>query len=54
MIPKVIPKGFLWPPVADEESNIGKSGQIQGARMVTKPEIKAKRSSTSINLCYHT
>ena len=43
IMPSVIPKGFLCPPVVEDDKIIGKSGQIHGARMVTRPEIKAKR-----------
>ena len=42
IIPKVIPSGFPFPPVAEEERMIGRSGQIQGAKIVTSPEINAK------------
>lgn len=31
-----------------EERRIGRTGQIQGARMVTSPDRKAKRSSKSM------
>ena len=46
--PKVIPRGFFLPPVADADRTIGRSGQIQGAAIVTRPEIKAKISKMSI------
>ena len=49
IIPKVIPNGFFLAVVMDEERTIGKSGQIQGAKIVTKPDTKAKNKSTSIN-----
>jgi hypothetical protein len=45
IMPNVIPKGFLFPPVDDEESTIGRSGQIQGASMVMNPETKANKSN---------
>jgi hypothetical protein len=48
IIPNVIPSGFFFPPVADEERTIGKSGQIQGARIVMRPEMKAKNKRMSI------
>lgn len=53
IIPKVIPKGFLWPPVAVDERIMGKSGQMHGAAMVTSPEIKANKSSIDISKLYH-
>lgn len=44
MIPSVMPKDFaLLPPTADEDKTIGSSGQMQGAKIVTSPEMKAKR-----------
>ena len=48
--PIVIPRGFFLPPVAEADKTIGKSGQIQGAAIVTSPEIKANISRISINL----
>lgn len=48
IIPKVIPKGFLCPPVVLEERIIGRSGQMQGANIVISPEIKAKVKSSVI------
>ncbi len=46
----VIPRGLFFPPVTVAERIIGKSGQIQGANMVTKPDRKAKRKRISIGL----
>ena len=48
MMPRTIPNGFFFPPVVVDERIIGRSGQIQGAAMVTKPEIKANKSKMSI------
>ena len=48
IIPIVIPKGFLFSPVTDEERIIGKSGQMHGARIVIKPEMKAKNNKMII------
>jgi len=42
IIPKVMPNGFLFSPVTDDEKIIGKRGQIHGARIVIKPDKKAK------------
>ena len=52
-IPKVIPNGFLCPPVALEDKITGKSGQMQGAAIVTSPEIKANIKSIDIYQLYH-
>ena len=48
IMPSVIPKGFLFPPVDDEESTIGTSGQIHGVSMVTTPDTKANKSKIII------
>ena len=48
MMPKVTPRGLAFPPVDDEDKTIGNNGQIQGAKIVIKPEIKAKESSINI------
>jgi len=48
IIPIVIPKGFALPPTADEDNTMGKSGQIHGAAIVTKPDKKAKTNRRSI------
>src|SRR5215831_2323198 len=50
IIPNIIPKGLLFPPVDDEESTIGSSGQIHGASMVNNPDTKVKNSKTIIVL----
>lgn len=50
MIPKVIPKGFAFPPVVVEERMIGNKGQIQGAKIVMSPETKANNSRTIIDI----
>jgi hypothetical protein len=50
IMPRVIPKGFLFPPADDEESTIGRSGQIHGASMVINPETKANKSNIIIVL----
>ena len=47
-IPKVIPNGLDFPPAVVDERTIGKSGQMQGARIVTNPEINAKNKSANI------
>lgn len=44
--PKVIPTAFLCPPVAEEDKIIGRIGQIQGAKIVKSPEIKANKSKS--------
>ena len=48
MIPSVIPNGFLLAVVTEDERTIGKSGQMQGARIVTNPDKKAKKSNISM------
>ena len=45
--PTVIPNDLALPP-RDADKMIGRSGQIQGARMVTRPEMKAKMRRTGI------
>lgn len=50
IIPKVIPSGFLCPPVVEEERIIGKSGQIQGAKIVVNPARKAKSKRMTMQL----
>ncbi len=47
-VPKVTPNGLLHPPVAVEDSTIGRSGQIQGAKIVTSPDTNAKESKIII------
>lgn len=46
-MPRVIPKGFLFAFVTDEERIIGKSGQMQGAKTVANPERNEKNSKIS-------
>ena|SRR3989344_1147013 len=48
IIPSVMPRDFDFPPLRDEERTIGRIGQIHGARIVTKPEMNAKRRRTII------
>lgn len=48
IIPSVIPRDLLLPPVLDAESTIGSNGQTQGARIVSSPEINAKTKSITI------
>ncbi len=45
-IPKVIPSGFLCPPVVVDDKTRGRRGQMQGAKIVTKPDINAKSKRT--------
>lgn len=45
MTPSVIPKDLDLPPVADEDKTIGRRGQMQGARIVTKPDKKEKMNN---------
>jgi len=52
MMPSEIPKGFPFPPVADADNTIGRSGQIQGAAIVTSPERNAKRRRIIITFNY--
>jgi len=47
-MPMVMPKDLALPPL-DEARTIGSNGQIQGAKIVTSPEMKAKRSSRIMN-----
>ncbi len=42
IIPKVIPKGFRFSPVEEDERMIGRRGQMQGAKIVTNPDKNAK------------
>ena len=50
IMPSVIPRGRLWDVLPTEaERIIGKSGQIQGARIVTSPDINAKISKSAIS-----
>ncbi len=48
IIPSVMPKDFAFPPFKEEERIIGRSGQMQGARIVTRPDMNAKKSKISI------
>ena len=49
-IPKVIPRGFLCPPVVVEDKIIGRSGHMHGANIVIKPDTNAKISSIPIRI----
>ena len=42
MTPKVSPRDFLFPPPEDAENTIGKSGQMQGAKIVINPARNEK------------
>ena len=53
IIPKVIPSGFLCPPVVVEDNIIGKRGQMHGAKIVTSPDMNAKINKININLILH-
>lgn len=48
--PMIIPKGLDFP--KDEERIIGKTGKMQGERMVTTPAKKAKTISKITYLVY--
>ena len=48
MIPRVTPRGRLFPPVAADDKTMGKMGQIQGAAIVTSPDKKANSSKIVI------
>ena len=50
MSPKVKPRGLRFPLPDEAEKIIGKSGQIQGAKIVASPAKKLKRSSIFITL----
>jgi len=54
IMPSVIPSGRRCPPfpATDEDKTIGKSGQIHGARIVTRPDKNAKSKSIMINVEY--
>jgi len=39
--PRTTPSGFLLPDLSTEERIIGRSGRIQGERIVTNPAMKA-------------
>ncbi len=45
MIPKVMPNGFLFAVVTDEERMMGSKGQIHGAKIVINPDRKAKNNN---------
>ena len=50
-IPSDNPRDLLWLtflPAIEDDNTIGRSGQMQGAKIVTNPEIKAKRKSITI------
>ncbi len=48
IIPRVIPKDFARVAPTEVERIIGKSGQIQGAKIVTSPDTKAIKKSSII------
>jgi hypothetical protein len=48
IIPSVIPRGFDFPPVEDDDKMTGSNGQMQGAKIVIIPEINAKSSNIGI------
>lgn len=52
IIPRVIPSGFFLPVLVEDARTIGKRGHIQGARIVTRPETKEKKSKISIIKLY--
>ncbi len=43
-----MPSDFLLPPPDDAENTMGKSGHMQGAKIVIKPAKNEKTSSISI------
>ena len=45
MTPKVMPKGLCLPLPEEAERTIGNNGQMQGARIVTKPARKENKSN---------
>jgi len=47
-MPRTAPTGLLLLPPVAVERTIGKSGQIQGARIAARPEMKAIRTTISI------
>ena len=49
IIPSVIPSGLDFPPVEDDDKMTGSNGQMQGAKIVIIPEIKAKSSNINIH-----
>src|SRR3989344_6952373 len=50
IIPRVIPIGFRCPPLVDEERMIGRSGQMQGAKIVVRPATKEKIRRTTMQI----
>jgi len=50
MMPRVIPRGFFFPPVVLDERMIGSSGQMHGAKIVTNPDKNAKTNRIPIIL----
>jgi hypothetical protein len=49
-IPTAIPNDFALLPFEEAAKITGRRGHIQGARMVTSPDIKAKIRSVSISV----
>ncbi len=55
IMPRTIPNGRRCEdPAIDEDRTIGKRGQIHGARMVTKPERKAKNNKPTGIFVFYT
>jgi len=46
--PRVMPSDFLFPPPEDAENTIGKSGHMQGAKIVINPAKNEKIRSVAI------
>jgi hypothetical protein len=46
-----MPSDFLFPPPDDAEKTMGKSGQMQGAKIVINPAKNEKTSSVNIKAC---
>ena len=47
--PRIIPKGRFFPPLRDPDKTIGRTGRMQGDRIVTIPARKAKKKRISIS-----
>ena len=54
MTPRVIPSGLWCPlfPAIEEDRTIGSTGQIHGAKIVTKPAENEKKSNKIIRNLY--
>jgi hypothetical protein len=46
--PRVMPSDFLFPPPEDAENTMGKSGHMQGAKIVMNPAKNEKIRSVAI------